>query len=48
MSAKILIVDDDAVNLTVVDRVLSSHGYEVYQAQSGPEALARLEKVNPH
>jgi pilus assembly protein CpaE len=47
MSARILIVDDDAVNLTVVDRVLSSHGYEVYQAQSGPEALARLEKVNP-
>jgi pilus assembly protein CpaE len=47
MSVKILVVDDDPVNLTVVDHVLSSQGYSVYQAQSGPAALTMLESLSP-
>jgi signal transduction histidine kinase/serine phosphatase RsbU (regulator of sigma subunit) len=41
---KILIVDDEAVNLQVLVNHLSLHNYAVTQASSGPEALALLEE----
>lgn len=36
---KILIVDDDLVNLNVLEKLLKKHGYETYTAQNGKEAL---------
>ncbi len=46
-SEKILAVDDNAVNLKVVSAALIHAGYEVITAQSGPEALAMIEKSLP-
>ena len=40
---KILIVDDEPVNLQVLINHLSLHNYDIIQASSGPEALALLE-----
>ena len=37
---RILAVDDNLVNLKVVSATLAQIGYEVYTAESGPEALA--------
>ena len=47
MSVKVLVVDDDPINLTVVERVLSNQGYTVYQASSGPAALTMLDRLHP-
>lgn len=41
---KILIVDDEPVNLHVLINHLSLHNYTVIQASSGPEALAILQE----
>ena len=38
--ARILVVDDDPINLQVLSNHLASEGYEVALAASGPEALA--------
>ena len=38
----ILVVDDLPVNRRLMEAILTSHGYEVVQAQSGEEALALL------
>ncbi|NEO52302.1 MAG: response regulator [Okeania sp. SIO3B5] len=43
-SAKILIVDDDLVNLEVLDNHLSNNNYSVNRADNGREALQILEK----
>jgi signal transduction histidine kinase/CheY-like chemotaxis protein len=40
---KLLAVDDNAVNLTVLDQLLSSLGHQVAKAASGSEALDLLE-----
>jgi DNA-binding NtrC family response regulator len=40
---RILLVDDDPSFLEVMAFLLEEEGYEVVRAQSGPEALARLE-----
>ncbi|MCP5029652.1 MAG: response regulator, partial [Actinomycetia bacterium] len=42
--ARILVVDDEPVNLQVLSNHLVSAGYEVELAASGPEALALAEK----
>ncbi len=39
---QILAVDDNAVNLLVLDQLLSSFGHEVAKASSGPEALEAM------
>ena len=39
---RILIVDDDPINLAVLDSQLRAAGYEVAQEPSGPAALTRL------
>ena len=41
---RILIVDDEPVNLQVLENHLSLHNYEVTRAGSGPKALQILEK----
>jgi len=41
-SLRILAVDDNAVNLMVLDQLLSSFGHEVVKASGGEEALAVL------
>ena len=40
---KLLIVDDEAVALRNLERVMSKAGYSVTAVQSGEEALAQLE-----
>ncbi len=45
--AKILVVDDDLVNLRLVERSLSGEGYALLQARSGREALAMVEQARP-
>ncbi len=39
---KILVVDDDRINLKAIDHLLKSFGYSTVTASSGPEALERL------
>jgi DNA-binding response OmpR family regulator len=45
--SRILIVDDDASVLNMVEQLLDQDGYSVYKAHSGQEALALLESVTP-
>lgn len=40
---KILAVDDDPVNLTVIDSILRAEGYEIVTVTNGREALALLQ-----
>ena len=46
--SKILIVDDDPVNLEFFDLMLSKLGFIVEQANDGLEALAKLKKFHPN
>jgi len=46
-SKKILAVDDEEKNLTLLEAILSPLGYEVEKAQSGKEALAKIEEFPP-
>jgi PAS domain S-box-containing protein len=39
---KILVVDDDSINLKAIDHLLRSFGYSTVTASSGPEALEQL------
>jgi len=41
---KILVVDDEPVNLQVLNNYLSLQNYHIVQANDGPEALALIEK----
>jgi CheY-like chemotaxis protein len=43
----VLVVDDESAVRQAVDEVLTSRGYEVLLAASGPEALATLETITP-
>lgn len=49
MSAKpiILVVDDQAANVKLLEQLLSLSGFEVVTASSGKEALDRLDAANP-
>jgi adenylate cyclase len=44
---KILVVDDTAHNVKLLADLFSAHGYAVCTAESGPEALERLEQEHP-
>jgi CheY-like chemotaxis protein len=44
---KILIIDDEVVNRTVLEDDLSGFGYEVFTAGNGTEGLEMLEKAAP-
>lgn len=43
-----LVVEDNAVNLELVEAVLEREGYHVVSAVSAEEALGRLERFRPH
>lgn len=42
-----MIVDDDRLNLRILRRILESQGYELAEANSGEEALARYSQFQP-
>ncbi len=44
---KLLIIDDAPYVLKALRDTLEAHGYEVYEAVNGEEALARYKDVNP-
>jgi CheY-like chemotaxis protein len=43
----VLVVDDDALSLALVTRMLTSHGLDVETATSAVDALAALERRRP-
>ena len=47
MKSKILIIDDDRVTLTMLEMILSRHGYQVLSAKDGAEGLELAAKVKP-
>ncbi|MDI6768251.1 MAG: response regulator [Anaerolineales bacterium] len=47
MPLRILIVDDENINLRLVSRLLEMDGYEVVSAQSGEAALHLIEQKRP-
>jgi len=47
MPLRILIVDDEAINLKLVSRLLEIEGYEVRSARSGEVALRLIEQTPP-
>lgn len=44
---RILVVDDENINLRLVSRLLEMEGYEVVSAQSGEAALHLIEQTRP-
>lgn len=47
MPLRILVVDDENINLRLVSRLLEMEGYEVVTAQSGESALHLIEQKRP-
>ncbi len=47
MDIKILLVDDDKVQLKMLEKSLSSEGYKLAQATNGKEALSLAKTWNP-
>jgi pilus assembly protein CpaE len=47
MVERILLVDDDLDILRLVGLMLQRQGYEIRAANSGPQALAMVERENP-
>lgn len=47
MKRKILIIDDDRVTLTMLEMILSRHGYQVLSAKDGAEGLELAAKEKP-
>ena len=47
MSKKILVVDDDIMNLIVAECILEENGYTILRAESGEECLALLNTTLP-
>ncbi|MCM8781483.1 MAG: response regulator [Candidatus Omnitrophica bacterium] len=44
MAKKILVIDDDPLVITTIERYLKNQGYNIETAQSGGEALKKIEK----
>ncbi len=44
---KILVVEDDFMNMILVKEILSLHGYEVLEAGNGKEAVEKASKEKP-
>ena len=44
---RILVVDDNAQNVKLLEQLLKGSGYEPVSALSGPEALKQLETAQP-
>lgn len=47
MNRKIMVVDDDLMNLKMAEYILKRNGYEITAAKSGEECLSYLEKEVP-
>ena len=47
MKKKILIVEDNDLNLKLFRDLLSAHGYETYETKEGMEALAIARNIHP-
>jgi CheY-like chemotaxis protein len=47
MNGKILIIDDDRVTLTMLEMILSRHGYQVLSARDGAQGLELASKEKP-
>ncbi len=47
MKSRVLLVDDNANNLTILSKVLGDEGYELREAQSGLDALAEAHDFLP-
>ena len=47
MAARIMVVDDSSVSITLAGQALSRAGYEVFYARSGPEALIQVHEWRP-
>lgn len=47
MKGKILIIDDDRVTLTMLEMILSRHGYLTLSAQDGQQGLEIVKKEKP-
>ena len=47
MKGKILIVDDDRVTLTMLEMILSRHGYQVLSAKDGEEGWQLASQERP-
>lgn len=45
--SKILVVDDEMANRLLLHGILGPHGYEIYEASNGEEALELVEKIKP-
>ncbi len=48
MNPKILYIDDDPINLTLVNRLLSSYNFEVLEAQTGLEGIRIAREKQPN
>ena len=46
--SKILVVDDEEANRLLLRDILESHGYVVYEAADGSEALMVKHSIEPH
>jgi putative two-component system response regulator len=46
-SAKILVVDDDPINVEILGAILTSQGYEVLKAFNGGDAVRLIERDSP-
>lgn len=44
---KILVVDDSPTERHVLTQLLTKHGYQVFTAESGEEALAKAKQIRP-
>ncbi|HXG50367.1 MAG TPA: sigma-54 dependent transcriptional regulator [candidate division Zixibacteria bacterium] len=47
MSHRLLLVDDEPLNLDLLEQELSPHGYEIEKAANGPAALRRIAESAP-
>ena len=45
--SKILVVDDEMANRLLLHGILGPHGYEIFEASNGEEALEMVEKMKP-
>ncbi|MFU8805745.1 MAG: response regulator, partial [Bradymonadaceae bacterium] len=48
LSARILLVDDEAAHLKTLERLFTREGYEVMTAEGGPQALELIRKEAFH
>lgn len=44
---RILVVEDDPLNVQVMTHFLNAHGYETVVARNGPEGVAAFEREHP-